>query len=86
MFGLRSQFSAELGNEQATDTLPHASSAMSRICRRRVSCASAGTTERVKSIARRMWFTIGTPATPGMITFIQFIIAGSKPLPLTECD
>src|ERR1700736_1144067 len=64
-FGLRSQFSAEPGNEQATDTLPCASSAMARICFWRGSCASADIAERVKRSARRIWLSIGTPATPG---------------------
>lgn len=65
MFGLRSQFSAEPGNWQATATLPCASRAMARICCLRGSCASAETAERVKSSARRRWLSIGTSSAVG---------------------
>lgn len=62
-FGLRSQFNAEPANEQATDTLPCASPAITRICCRRDSCATADKTERVQTNAKRMRHGIGNPTT-----------------------
>ena len=65
--GLKSQFSADPGKEQATDTLPCASIAMARTCCLRDCCADAATAQRVKREyrARRTGLSISSLAAPG---------------------